>query len=271
MACQKENVCSRIFHFPRNHGHSHSLSTKPFQKFSKIFSRLFWPAPFVRFLFLSGSVIFLFALAKAALCGNGGQRIAQLAEYCAQHVQCLVLGRLPMALAAAVMAAVNSQGFSSFALPFRPAVTSARRFLFYPIRPPPVWLLRSAFAVFPSPFILCCLLPRFLPLPCQFPFFFMPSLSRTFARFELFSLPVSFFILSPISPKYANSPFRLYSHLSGPLRRFSPCFAQACPFSFQPLFVSFFQGKPSINTKPPNDGAKDWRANPPCRASVARL
>ena len=68
--------------------------------------------------------------------------------------------------------------------------------------------------------------------------------------------PYPFLILSPISPKYANSPFRLYSHLSGPLRRFSPCFAQACPFSFQPLFVSFFQRKPSINTKPPNDGAK---------------
>ena len=176
-----------------------------------------------------------------------------------------------MALAAAVMAAVNSQGFSSFALPFRPAVTSARRFLFYPTRPPPVWLLRSAFAVFPSFFVLCHLLPRFLRSLCKSSLFPIRSLSRPFTRFYPRSLPASFFILSPISPKYANSPFRLYSHLSGPLRRFSPCFAQACPFSFQPLFVSFFQGKPSINTKPPNDGAKDWRANPPCRASVARL
>ena len=137
--------------------------------------------------------------------------------------------------------------------------------------PAPGLAASLCFRRFPSFFVLCRLLPRFLRSLCKSSLFPIRSLSRPFTRFYPRSLPASFFILSPISPKYANSPFRLYSHLSGPLQRFSPCFAQACPFSFQPLFVSFFQGKPSINTKPPNDGAKDWRANPPCRASVARL
>lgn len=90
-----------------------------------------------------------------------------------------------MALAAAVMAAVNSQGFSSFALPFRPAVTSARRFLFYPIRPPPVWLLRSAFAVFP-----------------------------------LFSSCAAF--CRVFSVRSANPPFSPYALLAGRLRAFTP-------------------------------------------------
>lgn len=148
-----------------------------------------------------------------------------------------------MALAAAVMAAVNSQGFSSFALPFRPAVTSARRFLFYPIRPPPVWLLRSAFAVFPSPFVLCCLLPRFLPLPCQFPFFFMPSLSRTFARFELPSLPVSFSYTFSHFPEICKFSFSALFAFIRPSPTFFSVFCSGLPFFLSTPFCFLLSKK----------------------------
>lgn len=140
--------------------------------------------------------------------------------------------------------AVNSQGFSSFVLPFRPAVTSARRFsvLSYAPAAPvggfallsPFFPLRSSCAAFCRVFSLC---------PVNFPFFFMPSLSRTFARFELFSLPVSFSYTFSHFPEICKFSFSALFAFIRPSPTFFSVFCSGLPFLLSTPFCFLLSKK----------------------------